>query len=194
MGHRSSFSIKLSFGIGHPPAIYQMQCLCVGEGSRVPNRQMEFNYLDSFKSYGIFSDFVVPVVPTLSPWSPHCPHHLHSPQKVPIWSPLLWSLWSPPYVVPIVLIVPTSSLSSPCRPCCPHIVPIPPEGPHVVPMAVVSVVSMVSTLCCPHCPCHPHVVPIIPTLSPHHLEGSHIIHNPPDTQSTHPHPPGCGGP
>ena len=36
-GHRSSFWIKLSFGIGHPPAIHQLQCICVGEGSRVPN-------------------------------------------------------------------------------------------------------------------------------------------------------------
>ena len=103
MGHRSSFSIKLSFGIGQPPAIYQMECICVGEGSRVPNLQTEFNYLDSFKSYWIFSDLLspgprvalvssphhlrvisvvsqgnnmvsmVPVVPTSSPWSLHCP-------------------------------------------------------------------------------------------------------------------------
>ena len=50
-----------------PPAIYQMQCICVGEGSRVPNLQTEFNYLNSFKSYGIFSDFIVPMVPTSSP-------------------------------------------------------------------------------------------------------------------------------
>ena len=55
-GHRSSFSIKLSFGIGHPPPIYQMQCICVGEGSRVPNLQTEFNYLDSFKSYCMYSN------------------------------------------------------------------------------------------------------------------------------------------
>ena len=39
-----------------PPAIYQMQCICVGEGSRVPNLQTEFNYLDSFKSYCNSSD------------------------------------------------------------------------------------------------------------------------------------------
>ena len=68
----------------------------------------------------------------LSPWSPHChphvvpvssllsPHHPHSPQKVPMWSPWLLSLWcpllspwSPPHVVPIVPIVPTSFSSSP---------------------------------------------------------------------------------
>ena len=71
----------------------------------------------------------------LSPWSPHCPcrphvipvsspsfpYHPHSPQKVPMWSPWLWSPWSPllspwspPHVVPVV---PMSSLLSPC---CPH--------------------------------------------------------------------------
>ena len=64
-GHRSSFWIKMPFGIGHPPPTHQLQSTCVGEGSRVPNLQTEFNYLDSFKSYGIFSDFIVPVVPTL---------------------------------------------------------------------------------------------------------------------------------
>ena len=85
---------------------------------------------------------VVPVVPMSSP---HCSH---SPQKVPMWSPWLWSPWSPPYVVPVV---PTSSPSS------------------------------------THCPCHPHV-PVIPMSSPLHLEGPHIIPNPPDTHSTHPLP------
>ena len=55
-GHRSSFWIKLLFGIRHPPAIHQMQCICVGEGPRVPNLQTEFNYLDSFKSYCNSSD------------------------------------------------------------------------------------------------------------------------------------------
>ena len=117
-----------------PPPTHQMQSTCVQWGSRVPNLQTEFNYLDLFKSYGIFSDFVVPMVPTLSPWSPclSChphvipvlsllsPHHPHSPQKVPMWSPWLWSPWlwspwspcSPPHVVSIVPMVPTSSPSS----------------------------------------------------------------------------------
>ena len=117
----------MQFGIGHPPPTHQLQSTCVGEGSRVPNLQTEFNYLDSFKSYGIFSDFVVPVVPMLSPWSPchlRCPHivpmssplsphHPHSLQKVPMWFPWLWSLWSPP-------LIPTSS---------PHHL----EGPHIIP-------------------------------------------------------------
>ena len=84
-----------------PQPTHQLQSTCVGEGSRVPNLQTEFNYLDLFKSYGIFSDFVVPVVSTLSPSSPHhprhpqvipvsfpsSPHHPHSPQKVPMWFP-----------------------------------------------------------------------------------------------------------
>ena len=110
-----------------PPPIHQLQSTCVGEGSKVPNLQTEFNYLNSFKSHGIFSDFVVPVVPMLSPCRPRCPHiipvlclssphHPHSPQKVPMWSPWLWSpwfLWSPPHVVPVV---PMSSLSSPHHP------------------------------------------------------------------------------
>ena len=146
----------MQFGMGHPPPTHQLQSTCVGEGSRVPNLQTEFNYLDSFKSYGIFSDFVVPmwslsslssphhprvvhVIPTLSPrclHHPRCPRH---PQKVPMWSP-----W-----------------------------------------------SVVST-CCPR---HPHVVPVSSPSSPHHLEGCHIMPNPPDTHFTHPLSPwGGGGP
>ena len=109
--HRSSFLIKLSFGIGHPPPIYQMQCICVGEGSRVPNLQMEFNYLDSFKSYGIFSNFVVPVVPASSPSSPCHPCH--------------------PHIIP---------MSSPSSPRYPHIVPIVPVIPVIPVVPIVSVV------------------------------------------------------
>ena len=100
-GHWSTFWIKMPFGIGHPSPTDQLQSTCVGEGSRVPNLQTEFNYLDSFKSYGIFSDFVVPIVPMLSPSSLSSPrrprvipvvptlspHHPHSPQKVPMWFP-----------------------------------------------------------------------------------------------------------
>ena len=112
-GHWSTFCIKMPFRIGHPPPTHQMQSTCVREGSRVPNLQTEFNYLDSFKSYGIFSDFIVPMVPTSSMLSPCHPRHPHSPQKVPMWSPWLWSPWSPPHVVPMV---PTSSLSSPRHP------------------------------------------------------------------------------
>ena len=115
-GHSSSFWIKLSFGIGHPPGIHQIQCICVGEGSRVPNLQTEFNYLDSFKSYGIFSDFVVPMVPLLSPCRPCHPHIIPiAPRRSPCGlhgcglrglhclHPML-SPWSPrcPRVIPVV--------------------------------------------------------------------------------------------
>ena len=136
--------------MGHPPPTHQLQSTCVGEGSRVPNLQTEFNYLDSFKSYGIFSDFVVP----------------------------MWSL---------------SSLSSPCHLRCPHVIPTSfphrPHRPQKVPMW--SPWSVVST-CCPR---RPDVVPVIPVSSPsspHHLEGPHIMPNPPDTHFTHPPPPGGG--
>ena len=124
-GHQSTFWIKMPFGIGHPPPTHQLQSTCVGEGSRVPNLQTEFNYLDSFKSYGIFSDFIVPMVPTLSPSSP-CPQE--GPHVVsmtcglcclcglhPMLSP--WSLHHPN-------IVPVSSLSSPCHPHSPQKVPM----------------------------------------------------------------------
>ena len=114
-----------------PPPTHQLQSTCVGEASRVPNLQTEFNYLDSFKSYGIFSDFVVPTWSLLSSHRPRRPHvvpvipmlssrHPHSPQKVPMWSP--WSVVSTccpcrprhPHVVPIVLIVPIAPRRSPC--------------------------------------------------------------------------------
>ena len=100
--HQSTFWIKMPFWDRTPPHLHINCSLHVWgrvQGSRI--FQTEFNYLDSFKSYGIFSDFVVPVVPTLSPSSPHrpcCPHVVpvsypssphrpHSCQKVPIWSP-----------------------------------------------------------------------------------------------------------
>ena len=160
-GHRSTFWIKMPFGIGHPPPIHQLQSTCVGEGSRVPNLQTEFNYLDSFKSDGIFSDFVVPTWSASSPSSPHHPHHPHIVPIIPIIpiaprrSPCgLHGLWSP-HVVPVI---PTSSPSSPHCPRHPHVVPFVPLVPRR---------SVVST-CCPR---HPHIIPVIPTSSrrsPHH--------------------------
>ena len=120
-GHWSTCWIKMPFGIGHPPPTHQLQSTCVGEGSRVPNLQMEFNYLDSFKSYGIFSDFVVPMVPTLSPSSPCHPSRPYvipiAPRRSPCGPHDLWSalsLWSPPHVVPT---------SSPHHPCVIPIIP-----------------------------------------------------------------------
>ena len=173
MGHRSSFWIKLSFGIGHPPAIHQLQCICVGEGSRVPNLQTEFNYLDSFK---VMAFLVISLSPW-SPWSPHCPHH--------------------PHVIPVIPVIP---MSSPHCLCHPHIIPI---APRRSPCGLHGSGLHGLHLCCSHCPRGPHVIPVVPTSflsSPHH---PHIIptlsrrspyhpQSPKDTHSTH-HPPPCRG-
>ena len=161
-GSPEHFLDKMPFVKGHPPPTHQLQSTCVGDGSRVQNLQTEFNYLDSFKSYGIFSDFVVPMVPMLSPSS------LRHPRVIPV-------------VIPVV---PTSS-------------PWPPEGPHVVSMTcglrcLRGLYPMLSPWS-PCRPCHPQVSPVSSLSSPHHLEGPHIIPNPPDTHSTHPHPPGGWG-
>ena len=127
-GHRSNFWIKCSFGIGHPPPIYQMQCICVGEGSRVPNLQTEFNYLDSFKSYGIFSDFVVPVVPVVPTSSPSSPR---GPHIIPTSSP------RHPHVIPIAPRRSPCGPHCPCGPRCPRgprcLHPCCPRRPHVIP-------------------------------------------------------------
>ena len=139
----------MPFGIGHPPPTHQLQSTCVGEGSRVPNLQTEFNYLDSFKSYGILSDFVVPtwspssshrphhphiipIIPTLSPHCPHCPRHPHVVPIAPRRSPCgLHGLWSPHVVpiVPIIPVIPTSSRRSPHHPQPPKYPVHPPPTP-----------------------------------------------------------------
>ena len=111
-GHRSTFWIKMQFGIGHPPHLHINCSLHVlGRAQGSPNLQTEFNYLDSFKSYGIFSDFVVPM---WSPSSPRCPH------IVPTSSP---SSQEGPHVVSMVCGLHMLSLSSPRRPCHPCVVP-----------------------------------------------------------------------
>ena len=166
----------------------------------------------------------------LSPWSPRCPCHPHvvpvsspsspcrphSPQKVSMWSPWLWSPWSPllspwspPHVVPTPCcprgphIVPVIPMLSSCHPRCPHVIPMAPMwfpcGPHSC--------GLCGILCClrglhpmlspwsPHRPCCSHVVPVSSPSSPHCLEGSYIIPKPPDTHSSHPPSPwGVGGP
>ena len=100
-----------------PPHLHINCSLHMWGCSRVPNLQMEFNYLNSFKSYGIFSDFVVPMVPMLSTSSlssPCHPCHPIAPRRSPCGlSGLLrclhglhpmWSLLSPrhPRVIPII--------------------------------------------------------------------------------------------
>ena len=134
----------MTFGIGHPPPMHQLQSTCVEEGSRVPNLQTEFNYLDSFKSYGIFSDFIVPMVPTSSLCHPRHPH-----------------------------IVPIAPRRSPC-------------GPHGCGLGCLCGLHPMLSPWSPCHPRHPHIIPVSSPSSPHHLEGPHIIPNPPDTHSTHP--------
>ena len=106
-----------------PPAIHQLQCICVGEDSRVPNLQKK-NSIISFRSK-VMAFLVI----LLSPWSlrgprhPHIvpalsplsPHHPHSPQKVPMWSP--WPRCPHP-----------CCLHCPCHPCHPRVVPIIPTS------------------------------------------------------------------
>ena len=156
----------------------------------------------------------------LSPWSPcrpchphvipvsspSFPGHPHSPHKVPMWSPWLWSPWSPllspwspPHVVPtpcgprgphVIHVIPTLS---PCHPRHAHIVPIAltrsPCGPHGC--------GLCGLLCCLR-GLHPmlsppHVVSMVPTLSlsfPHHPCHPHVIPIAPRRFPCGPH--GCG--
>ena len=138
---QEKFWIKLSFGIGHPPAIHQMQCICVGraQGSQIFKR----NSIISIRSkviafivillfpHGPHGPHVIPIVPTSSP------HHPHIVPIAPRRSPCgphgcglhglcglqrMLSPWSPsrphhPHVIPII---PTSSSH--------HL-----EGPHIMP-------------------------------------------------------------
>ena len=131
--------------------------MCAG-GSRVPNLQTEFNYLDSFKSYGIFSDFVVPVVPTLSPSSPRRPHHPRHPP------------------------------SSLCHPRHPHIIPIAPRrspcGPHGCGLRSLRGLRGLHPMLSPWSPCHPchpHVILTSFRRSPHHPQSPRYPLNPPPT-------------
>ena len=192
----------MQFGIGHPPPTHQLQSTCVREGSRIPNLQTEFNYLDSFKSYGIFSDFVVPVVPMLSPSSSHCPRVIPiAPRRSPCGPhgcgllhclrglhPMLfpWSPWSP------------------CHLCHPHIIPVLSLSPHVIPIAprrspcgphgcglhgllrcLRGLHPMLSpwspwSPSFPRHPHRPHVIPISSRRSPHHPQPPRYpLHLPP---------------
>ena len=109
-----------------PPPTHQLQSTCVRKGSRVPNLQTEFNYLNSSKSYGNFSDFFVPMVPMLSLSSSHCPCVVPVIPIAPRRSPCgphgcglrglhpMLSPWSPHH--PHHPHVPTSSRRSPHHP------------------------------------------------------------------------------
>ena len=124
--------------------------MCVEEGSGVPNLQTEFNYLNSFKSYCIFSDFVVPT----SRWSPH---HLCHPHVIPTFSP------SSPHGIHVV---PTASwLWSPCCLCRLHsmLSRLGPRCP-VIPMSSL------------HHLRHPHIIPTLSRRSPHHPQSPRYPH------------------
>ena len=118
----------------------------------------------------IHSKVMAFLVISLSSWSPRCPH-----------------------IVPIVPML---------SPCCPrhlHIVPIAPRrspcGLHGFGLHCLRGLHSMLSPWSPCRPRHPHIVPVSSLLSPHHLEGSHIIPNPPETHSTHPLlPGGVGGP
>ena len=114
----------MQFGIEHPPPTHQLQSTCVGEGSRVPNLQTEFNYLDSFKSYGIFSDFVVPMWSPSSSCRPCHPHVVSvSSPSPPIIPPSSPSSPEGPHVVSMVCGLHMLCPSSPRRPCVIPVIP-----------------------------------------------------------------------
>ena len=132
---------------------------------------------------------IIPIIPTSSPSSLSSPHHPIAPRRSPCglhglvsWVPTssLLSLLSPHHAYIILM-------SSPHCPHHPHIILMlspsspsssrRPRSPQKVPMW--SPWSVVSSCC-----------PVIPTSCPHHVEGLHIISNPPDTHPTHPQPHG----
>ena len=138
-GHRSTFCIKMPFGIGHP----HLHIKC---SLHVCRRVQGSQIFRQNSIISIRSKVMAFLVISLSLWSTDCPRG--------------------PHIVPVIMVVPMLSL---CHPHHPHIIPIAPRRSHVVSMAVVSVVSMVSTPCCPRCPRGLHVMPVVPTSSPSSL-------------------------
>ena len=148
-GHRSTFWIKMQFGIGHPPPTHQLQSTCVG---RVQGSQI-------FKQNSIISirsKVMAFLVILLSPWSPHCPRCPHVIPVIPTSSP-----HHPhhPHIIPI------APMWSPCGPhgcglrgllhCLRGLHPmLSPWSP--------------SSLSSPHHPRHPHMIPTSSRRSPHH--------------------------
>ena len=107
------------------PPTYTSNAVYMCAGGFMGPKSSDFNYLDSFKSYYIFCDFIVPM---WSLWSPHCPCHPHIVPIIPRRSlcgphtpPWLWSPLSPPHMVP-------TPLWSPCCPCCAHVIPVIPTS------------------------------------------------------------------
>ena len=118
-GHRSTFCIKMPFGIGHPHLHIKCSLHVCGrvQGSQIFKRNSIILIPSKVMAFLVILLSLSSVIPTSSPCHPH------SPQKVPMWSPWLWSPWSPwspPHVVPVV---PMLSPLSPYHPCHPHIMP-----------------------------------------------------------------------
>ena len=165
VGHRSSFWIKLSFGIGHPPSYTSTAVYMCGGGFKGPKSSNRIQ-LSRF----IQKAFLVISLCPWSPWSPHCPCHHHIVPVIPMSSPchphhphIIPIAPEGPHVVPIAVVSVVSTL------CCPHC----PCGPHVIP--VVSTSS-------PSSPCHvedSHIIPNPQTPTPptHHPAGGWGIPN-----------------
>ena len=130
-GHRSTFWIKMQFGIGHPPPTHQLQSTCVGraQGSQIFKRNSIISIRSKVMAFLVISlspcgphrPRVVPFVPMLFPHHPRCPH------IVPTSSP---SSPEGPHVLSMVCglhMLSPSSLSSPHHLEGPHIMPNPPD-------------------------------------------------------------------
>ena len=192
-GHRSTFWIKMQFGIGH--LHLHINCSLHVWGRVQGSQIFKQNSIISIRS-----KVIAFLVILLSPWSPCCPHHPHVVPIIPIaprrspcglhgcglhgllcclrgLHPMLspWSLWSPccprhPHVIPVLSLSPIHCPHSPQKvpmwspwlwsPWSPLLSPWSP--PHVVPVVPMSSLSS---------SCHPHVIPIVPTSlrrSQHH--------------------------
>ena len=119
-GHRSTFWIKMTFGIGHPPTYTSIAVYMCGRGFKGP-KSLNGIRLSQFRSK-VLAFLVI----LLSPWSPRCPHR--------------------PHIISVIL---TSSLCHPCCPHIVPIAPEGPHVIPMAVVSVVSIVSVVSTPCCP---------------------------------------------
>ena len=115
-GHRSTFWIKMQFGIGHPHLHINCSLHVWGraQGSQIFKRNSIISICSKVMAFlvillspcGPRRPRIIPVIPMSSPCHPRHPHVVptlspsspsssccpHSPQKVPRWSP--WSVVS----------------------------------------------------------------------------------------------------
>ena len=85
-GNRSTFWIKMTFGIGHPPPLHQLQSTCHVwgrvQGSQIFKQNSIISIRSKVMAFLVISlsprspccPHIVPVVTTLSPCHPRCPH------------------------------------------------------------------------------------------------------------------------